>query len=79
VQTTTPRPLVTVTADGAGLVSHAGSRLLADLAAVTGLDAGFGEAGWVGASPGQAARCFLRRSANRRASATTVSVGLEHP
>jgi Transposase DDE domain group 1 len=48
VQTTTPRPLVTVTADGAGLVSHAGSRLLADLAAATGLDAGLGEAGWFG-------------------------------
>jgi Transposase DDE domain group 1 len=48
VQTTTPRPAVTVTVDGLGVVSHAGSRLLADLAAVTGLDAGLGEVGWVG-------------------------------
>jgi hypothetical protein len=30
-----------VTADGQGIVSHAGSRLLADVAAATGLDAGF--------------------------------------
>jgi hypothetical protein len=30
-----------VTADGAGVVSHAGSRLLADIAQVSGLDAGF--------------------------------------
>jgi hypothetical protein len=32
VQATTTRPKITVTADGAGVVSHAGSRLLADLA-----------------------------------------------
>jgi hypothetical protein len=32
VQATTTRPRVVVTADGAGVVSHAGSRLLADLA-----------------------------------------------
>jgi hypothetical protein len=41
---TTTRPVVTVTADGRGVASHAGSRLLADLADVTGLVAGFGEA-----------------------------------
>jgi Transposase DDE domain group 1 len=32
VQATTTRPSVTVTADGEGVVSHAGSRLLADVA-----------------------------------------------
>jgi hypothetical protein len=32
VQATTSRPKITVTADGEGVVSHAGSRLLADLA-----------------------------------------------
>ncbi|MGL5828453.1 MAG: hypothetical protein ACRC0L_02660 [Angustibacter sp.] len=30
-----------MTADGTGVVSHAGSRLLADIAQVNGLDAGF--------------------------------------
>ncbi len=38
MQVTTSRPQVLVTADGAGVVSHAGSRLLADVAVVTGLD-----------------------------------------
>jgi hypothetical protein len=37
-------PRIVVTADGRGVASHAGSRLLADLAAVTGLTDGFGEA-----------------------------------
>ena len=32
MQATTTRPPVTATADGAGVVSHAGSRLLADVA-----------------------------------------------
>ncbi len=32
MQATTTRPKITVTADGAGVVSHAGTRLLADLA-----------------------------------------------
>lgn len=32
MQATTTRPKITVTADGAGVVSHAGSRLLADVA-----------------------------------------------
>jgi hypothetical protein len=32
VQATTSQPKITVTADGEGVVSHAGSRLLADLA-----------------------------------------------
>jgi hypothetical protein len=32
VQATSARPRVVVTADGEGLVSHAGTRLLADLA-----------------------------------------------
>ena len=45
---TTRRPKITVTADGTGVVSHAGSRLLGDVAAVTGLDAGFDEAAGVG-------------------------------
>ncbi len=37
MQATTTRPKITVTADGAGVVSHAGSRLLADLADATTL------------------------------------------
>ena len=37
MQAPTTRPKITVTADGAGVVSHAGSRLLADLADVTTL------------------------------------------
>jgi Transposase DDE domain group 1 len=44
VKGTTTRPVVTVTADGRGVASHAGSRLVADLAEVTGLTAAFGEA-----------------------------------
>jgi hypothetical protein len=32
VQATTTRPRMTATADGEGVVSHAGSRLLADVA-----------------------------------------------
>jgi hypothetical protein len=44
VQTTRSRPKITVTADGRGVASHAGSRLLADLAGVTGLDQAFGDA-----------------------------------
>jgi hypothetical protein len=48
VQSTTSRPPVRVTADGSGVVSHAGSRLLADLARVTGLDTALGEAAGVG-------------------------------
>lgn len=38
------RPVVTVTADGRGVASHAGSRLLADLADVTGVPRAFGAA-----------------------------------
>jgi hypothetical protein len=37
VQATTRRPKITVTTDGTGVVSHAGSRLLADLADATTL------------------------------------------
>lgn len=37
MQATTTRPKITVTADGAGVVSHAGSRLLADVAERTTL------------------------------------------
>jgi hypothetical protein len=40
VQATTTRPKITVTADGAGVVSHAGTRLLADLADATTLTVG---------------------------------------
>lgn len=35
MQPTTIRPKITVTADGAGVVSHAGTRLWADLADAT--------------------------------------------
>jgi hypothetical protein len=44
VQATTTRPTVTATADGEGVVSHAGSRLLADVADRTTLTAELGEA-----------------------------------
>jgi hypothetical protein len=38
------RPRVEVSADGRGVVSHAGTRLLTDIADVTGLTSGFSEA-----------------------------------
>ena len=44
MQATTTRPPVTATADGEGVVSHAGSRLLADVADRTTLTAELGEA-----------------------------------
>jgi len=37
VQATTTRPRITATTDGAGVVSHAGSRLLADVADAAGV------------------------------------------
>ena len=42
--TTTSRPRITVTTDGHGVASHAGSRLLADLADRTGLTQALSEA-----------------------------------
>ena len=44
MQTTTAAPKITATADGEGVASHAGGRLLADLAAVTGLNAAYSDA-----------------------------------
>ena len=44
MQTTGSRPKLVVSADGRGVVSHAGSRLLADLADATGLTAAFTDA-----------------------------------
>ena len=44
MQATTLRSRVTVTADGAGVVSHAGSRVLADLADATTLTSRFSSA-----------------------------------
>jgi hypothetical protein len=44
VHTTSSRPKLVVSADGHGVVSHAGSRLLADLADATGLTAAFTDA-----------------------------------
>ena len=41
---TTARPVIKVTSDGAGVVSHVGSRLLAGVADRTGLTEAFGEA-----------------------------------
>lgn len=38
------RPKITVTADGRGVVGHAGTRLLTDIADATGLTAGFNTA-----------------------------------
>jgi Transposase DDE domain group 1 len=43
VKTTGTRPKIIVSADGRGVVSHAGARLLADIAEVTGLTSGFGD------------------------------------
>jgi hypothetical protein len=40
----TARPKIAVTADGTGVVNHAGARLLSDLAQATGLSAGLVEA-----------------------------------
>ena len=44
MHTTGSRPKLVVSADGRGVVSHAGSRLLADLADVTGLTGAFTDA-----------------------------------
>jgi hypothetical protein len=44
VQTIVSRPKLVVTADGRGVVGHAGARLLTDLAVATGLARGFGDA-----------------------------------
>jgi hypothetical protein len=44
VQSTVSRPKLVVTADGRGVVGHAGARLLTDLADATGLARGFGDA-----------------------------------
>jgi hypothetical protein len=44
VKATATRPKIIVTGDGRGLVGHAGARLLADLADVTGVTSAFGEA-----------------------------------
>lgn len=44
MQGTRTRPKVVVSADGRGVVGHAGTRLLADIADVTGLTSGFGDA-----------------------------------
>lgn len=44
MQTTPSRPKLVVSADGHGVVSHAGSRLLADLADATGLTAAYSAA-----------------------------------
>jgi hypothetical protein len=44
MQVTRARPKITVTADGRGVVGHAGTRLLADIADVTGLTSGFSDA-----------------------------------
>src|SRR5690349_9906808 len=44
MQATGTRPKIVVSADGRGVVGHAGARLLADVAEVTGLDRAFGDA-----------------------------------
>jgi Transposase DDE domain group 1 len=44
MQSTRSRPNLVVSADGTGVVGHAGTRLLADLADTTGLTAAFGDA-----------------------------------
>ena len=44
MQATTARPRITVTTDGQGVVSHAGTRLLGDLADAAGMGAAFSDA-----------------------------------
>src|SRR3954471_17196339 len=44
MQATGARPKITVSADGRGVVGHAGARLLTGVADATGLTGGFGEA-----------------------------------
>lgn len=44
MHTTAGRPKITVTADGRGVASHAGTRLLTDLAEATGLTEALGAA-----------------------------------
>jgi hypothetical protein len=44
MQVTRTRPGLAVTADGTGVVSHAGTRLLADLADAAGLTPAFSDA-----------------------------------
>jgi hypothetical protein len=44
VQATTVRPRITVTTDGQGVASHAGTRLLGDLADAAGMTAAFSDA-----------------------------------
>src|SRR5207237_199645 len=39
--TSSPRPRLRVSADGRGVVGHAGTRMLANLAEATGLESGF--------------------------------------
>ena len=44
MQATTARPRITVTTDGQGVASHAGTRLLGDLADAVGMSAAFSDA-----------------------------------
>jgi hypothetical protein len=44
VKRTKTRPPLSVTADGKGIASHAGTRLLAEMAELTGLSAALSEA-----------------------------------
>src|SRR5690348_6891553 len=44
VQVTRTRPRIVVSGGGRGVVAHAGTRLLADIADITGLTGGFSEA-----------------------------------
>src|SRR5262245_468655 len=44
VDTTRTRPRIVVSGDGRGVVGHAGTRLLADIADATGLTGGFSQA-----------------------------------
>jgi hypothetical protein len=44
MQGTRTRPKLTVSCDGSGVVAHAGTRLVADLADITGLTNAFGGA-----------------------------------
>lgn len=65
MQTTRSRPKLTVSTDGARVVAHAGTRLLADVADTTGLTGAFSDA-LAGEASSPEAEATARRAAARR-------------
>jgi hypothetical protein len=66
VQVTGSRPKIVVSADGRGVVGHAGARLLADVADVTGLSDG---------KTASAAAKTQASAGSRRANSTSTKCG----